>query len=66
MEKRIKVIINKDGSDIKFKTISGFAGADCHGTADQVMAGIGTCTKQGDTDDFYKEETPDAFVTDFN
>lgn len=65
MEKRAKIHINKDGSQVKFETISGFEGVECHATADQIMAGVGNCTKSGDTDDMYKEQSPDAFVTDF-
>lgn len=59
MEKRVKVIIGKDS--VKFETISGFSGTECHNTADAVMAGVGTCTAQGDTDERYRADDPIAF-----
>ena len=63
-EKRIKIIIDREGNE-RFKTISGFAGADCHATADAVMAGVnGSVSKQGDTDDALKADDP-AVSVDF-
>ena len=59
MEKRVKVIVGKDS--VKFKTISGFSGAECNNVADVVLAGIGTCTQQGDTDDRYRADDPTVF-----
>ena len=62
-EKRIKIIVDKKGN-LRFKTISGFAGENCQTTADIIMAGVGSCVKQGATDDADKfVDDPSVFAT---
>ena len=63
MRKSYKVIIDKKGN-CKVQTLEGFSGTECHATLDSVMAGVGTCTKQGDTDDYYKTDDPLVFAVD--
>lgn len=57
MEKRIKIKIDKKGN-VTARTLSGFAGENCHEAVDAVLATInGTSMKQGATDE--ADKTPD-------
>lgn len=50
-EKRIRVTFDRKGN-VKFTTVSGFAGENCNETAEKILQVInGECVKAGKTDD---------------